>query len=75
MCNLKSKAKCKLPKIKITRHTFHNKNQRKTSGIKKPQPVQIHGVSVCRKQKDPGAQHSAPADCCHQMNSVEYNSL
>lgn len=35
MCNLKSKAKCKLPKIKITRHTFHNKNQSKTSGIKK----------------------------------------
>lgn len=72
MCNLKSKTERKLQKIKITRHTFLNKNQSKTFGIKKKkQPVQIHGVSVCRKQKDLGAQHSAPADCCHHMNSVE----
>lgn len=33
--------------------------------LKKTQPVQIHGVSVCIKQKDMGAQHSASADCCH----------
>lgn len=33
--------------------------------LKKNQPVQIHGVSVCIKQKDLGAQCSASADCCH----------
>lgn len=35
MCNLKSKTERKLQKIKITRHTFLNKNQSKTFGIKK----------------------------------------
>lgn len=62
-------------KSKLQGTLFTIKIREKHLELKKPQPVQIHGVSVCRKQKDPGAQHSAPADCCHQMNSVEYNSL
>lgn len=62
-------------KSKLQGTLFTIKIRVKHLELKKPQPVQIHGVSVCRKQKDPGAQHSAPADCCHQMNSVEYNSL
>lgn len=53
-------------KSKLQEHTFHKKNQSKIFGIKKKNPAcSIHGVSVCIKQKDLGAQHSAPADCCH----------